>query len=77
VDEKGRMVGKVTSCAIDSEGYLLGQAFMELKAAVEGTRVYIFQGASDRPQKSPADLTIGDRMSLPGAATVISRFPRN
>ena len=26
LDKKGRMIGKVTSCAVDSEGFLTGQA---------------------------------------------------
>ena len=76
VDSKGRVIGKVTSCAIDSEGYLTGQAFVEIKSAVEGTPILIYQGASDKPQKTPSELTPGDKVALPGAATIISRFPR-
>ena len=74
VDVKGKMVGKVTSCAIDSEGYLTGQAFVDEKAAVEGTLVYIYQGAPTWTQKPPASLTRGDRVAIPGAATIIARF---
>jgi glycine hydroxymethyltransferase len=73
-DLKGRMVGVVTSCAIDQEGYLTGQAFVDKKVAVEGTKVFIFQNAPDWRQKPPAELTQGDRVALPGAATIISRF---
>ena len=29
LDPKGRVVGMVTSCAIDSEGFLTGQAYLE------------------------------------------------
>ncbi|NLE92967.1 MAG: hypothetical protein GX599_03105, partial [Chloroflexi bacterium] len=76
-DLKGRMVGVVTSCAIDQEGYLTGQAFVDNKVAVEGTKVFIFQNAPDWRQKSPAELTHGDRVALPGAATIISRFMKN
>jgi len=73
-DLKGRMVGVVTSCAIDQEGYLTGQAFVDKKVAVEGTKVFIFQNAPDWRQKPPAELSKGDRVALPGAATIISRF---
>ena len=74
VDIKGRMVGKVTSCAIDSNGYLPGQAFVDKKTAVEGTKIFIFQNAPDWKQNAPADLTQGDRVALPGAATIVSRY---
>lgn len=73
-DLKGRMVGVVTSCAIDQDGFLTGQAFVDKKTAVEGTKAFIFQNAPDWRQKSPAELTHGDRVALPGAATIISRF---
>ena len=76
-DLKGRMVGVVTSCAIDQEGYLTGQAFVDKKVAVEGIKVFIFQNAPDWRQKSPAELTHGDRVALPGAATIISRFMKD
>ena len=74
VDEKGKVVGKVTSCALDQQGYFTGQAYVELKAAQEGNTILIYQSAPDKAQKSPAELTIGDKVVLPGAATIISRF---
>ena len=74
VDGKGKTIGVVTSCAIDQEGFLTGQAFVEEKSAAEGTPVFIYQGAPTWTQKSPATLTIGDRVALPGAATIVSRF---
>lgn len=76
MDDRGRVVGKVTSCAIDQEGYLTGQAFIDNKTAVEGNRIYIYQSASDREQKAPAILTVGDRVALPSPATIISRFAK-
>jgi len=76
MDDRGRVVGKVTSCAIDQEGYLTGQAFVDNKTAVEGTRIYIYQGASDKEQKAPAILKIGDRVALPSPATIVSRFAK-
>jgi glycine hydroxymethyltransferase len=73
-DLKGRMIGKVTSCAIDSNGFLTGQAFVDRKAAVEGTKIFIFQNAPNWRQNPPAQLTPGDRVALPGAATIVSRY---
>jgi glycine hydroxymethyltransferase len=32
VDQKGRVIGVVTSCAVDSEGFLTGQASIEKKS---------------------------------------------
>jgi glycine hydroxymethyltransferase len=76
VDERGRVIGVVTSCAVESEGYLLGQAYVQKKYAVEGTQIAVFQGASDKPGKPTAELKVGDRTVVPAAATVLSRFPR-
>jgi len=76
MDTSGRVIGTVTSCAADSEGYLLGQAFVKLKYAKEGTPIYIYQGAPEKAVKAPAELGIGDRTIIPGAATVLRRFPK-
>ncbi|HZD56858.1 MAG TPA: glycine cleavage system aminomethyltransferase GcvT, partial [Anaerolineales bacterium] len=76
VDRRGRVVGSVTSCAIDKDGYLTGQAFVDFKNAEEGTPVLIYQGAPRTASKAPADLQTGDRVNLPTAATVVSRFPK-
>ena len=73
-DMKGRMIGFVTSCAIDSKGYLTGQAFIDKKAATEGTKIFIFQNAPNWRQNPPAQLTLGDRVALPGTATIVSRY---
>ena len=62
VNAKGERSGWVTSCAVDAERFLTGQAFVDLKHAAEGTPILIHQGgAMDRP---------------PTAAKVVSRFPR-
>jgi glycine hydroxymethyltransferase len=76
LDQKGRMIGMVTSCSIDSDGFLTGQAFIEMKYAVDGTPVMIYQSASKQSGKAPADLKTGDRVSLPTPATIVSRFPK-
>jgi len=75
VDGRGRVIGKVTSCAVDSEGYLLGQAYLERKYIEAGTPVAVFQSASEVAGKAPAALETGDRVAIPTPATVLTRFP--
>ena len=71
------MVGVVTSCSIDSEGYSLGQAYLKLDYAAEGTPLYVFAGAEKLDMKKPfGALTLGDRAVVPSPATVLSRFPK-
>jgi glycine hydroxymethyltransferase len=74
VDEAGRVIGHVTSCSIDTEGYRLGQAYLELKYTAEGTPIYVFQSASDKPEKPRKGLKAGEKIVMPEAATVLSRF---
>jgi len=76
LDKKGRLIGKVTSCAIDREGFLTGQAFVEFDYANEETPLFIFQGAPKSYGKTPSELITGDRVILPTPAVVISRFPK-
>jgi glycine hydroxymethyltransferase len=76
IDKRGRVAGWVTSCAVDSEGYLTGQAFIELKSADEGSPILIYQGTPESTGRSPAELAVGDRVILPTPATIISRFPK-
>jgi glycine hydroxymethyltransferase len=75
MDKRGKVVGVVTSCAADKDGYLVGQAYIDLKSSEVGTPIFIYQGASDKAQKAPADLESGDRITLPTEATIIKRFP--
>jgi glycine hydroxymethyltransferase len=76
VDRRGRVVGFVTSCAVDGEGYLLGQAHVERKLAIEGTPIGIFQGGYKPAVPAPSGPATGDRLSVPASATILSRFPR-
>ena len=62
VDKDGKSLGWVTSCAVDAERFLTGQAYIALAHTVEGTPLFIHQGGvMDRP---------------PTAAKVVSRFPK-
>lgn len=62
VDQNGKSLGWVTSCAVDSERFLTGQVYLDLSHTAEGTPIFIHQGgAMDRQ---------------PTAARVVSRFPK-
>lgn len=76
IDKKGKVIGVVTSCAIDSEGFLTGQAYIEEKANEEGSTLFIYQGSPDNIGKLPNELNPGDRVKLPSPAIIISRFPK-
>ncbi|MBI3159289.1 MAG: glycine cleavage system aminomethyltransferase GcvT [Chloroflexi bacterium] len=76
LDKRGKVIGKVTSCAIDSDGFLTGQAFVESEFTKKDTPWLVFQSASDKPGKTPAELKPGDRATIPTPAIVISRFPK-
>jgi len=77
VDRRGKVVGTVTSCAIDSEGYLTGQAVLPRNMTVPGTIIYIYQlGGGSRPIKTPGEIRLGARLPIPDSATVLSRFPK-
>ena len=76
LDKKGKVIGVVTSCAIDSEGYLTGLASLERKSSMEGTPLFIYQGNPISTGKPPAQLIAGDKVVLPTAAVVVTRFPK-
>lgn len=77
VDGRGRVVGVVTSCSIDSEGYQLGQAYIKDGANEEGTLVAVFCGSSRvKLDKGFGELGLGDRVPVPEPATILSRFPK-
>ncbi len=76
LDRRGKVIGTVTSCAIDSEGYLLGQAFVPLSMSEPETAVYIYQlGGGTRQIRVPGAIKNGSRLPMPDAATVLTRFP--
>ena len=77
VDGRGRVVGIVTSCSIDSDGYSLGQAYIRQTHADEGTPLMVYSGAATTEIKKPlGELKLGDRTVVPAQATVLSRFPK-
>jgi glycine hydroxymethyltransferase len=77
LDRRGKVVGAVTSCAIDREGYLLGQALVPLEMSAPETPLYIYQlGGGQRPIKGVESFQTGSRLPMPDAATVLTRFPQ-
>jgi glycine hydroxymethyltransferase len=76
MDKRGKVNGWVTSCSLDSEGYLTGQAYVELKSAEEGTPIFIYQGTPKEAGVAPVEMKLGDKGLLPGEARVVSRFPK-
>ncbi len=76
IDKKGRVIGWVTSCAVDSNGFLTGLAFVEQKNTDEGTPILVYQSAPDKAGKAPIEMKVGDKALLPTPATVVSRFPK-
>lgn len=76
IDKKGKVIGVVTSCAIDSEGFLTGQACVEEKSNEEGTEIFIYQGSPESTGKQPNQLELGDKIKLPSSAFIVSRFAK-
>ncbi|HKJ26070.1 MAG TPA: hypothetical protein VJ965_00405, partial [Anaerolineales bacterium] len=76
VDKRGKTIGYVTSCAVDKKGFLTGQAYIASKNAVTGDAIFIFQSASNKASPPPADLSFGDKISIPNTALILSRFPK-
>jgi glycine hydroxymethyltransferase len=74
VDAKGRVVGIVTSCSIDSEGYQLGQAYVKQSHAEPGTPLAVFSG-SERLKDNPRQADMGKKYTVPEPVTIVSRFP--
>ncbi len=77
-DKRGKVVGKVLSCAIDTDGFFTGQGFVENKYADEGTPLWV-AGIPEREHedKPRSQMTFGDRVTGLEAVTVLSRMPKH
>ncbi len=76
LDKRGKVVGAVTSCAVDSEGYMLGLALVPVSMSAVGTAVSIYQlGGGKRAIRVPKTVKPGARLPMPDGATVLTRFP--
>jgi glycine hydroxymethyltransferase len=74
VNLKGRVIGKVTSCSTDTEGQLIGQAYIKADYAEPGTIIALFQTARVWASKPRGELDIGDRVQLHDRGVILSRF---
>ena len=63
----GEQIGIVTSCAIDSDRTLTGQAHISLDHSKVGTSIFIFQGSASDHSKAKGSGT---------PAEILNRFPR-
>lgn len=76
LDRRGKIIGTVTSCAIDANGYLLGQAVVPTGMSTPGTSILIYQlGGGTRTMRFPAEMNEGSRLPIPDRATILTRFP--
>jgi len=71
VNRKGQLIGHVTSCSIDADGYLLGLAIVEKRYNVPETSIAIFPLGGKSLEEA---LVRGKRVALPVMATVLTRF---
>ena len=76
VNARGRVVGTVTSCNIDSEGYQLGQALLQRDFRKVGSNLSVFAGSARAKATSLSGLSIGKRVPMPEPITILSRFPK-
>ncbi|MFQ6100240.1 MAG: glycine cleavage system aminomethyltransferase GcvT [Anaerolineae bacterium] len=76
-DSRGRVIGEVTSCAMDTEGYLVGMAYIDQRYAKEGEEIGVFPHPTREDWDKPyEELKVGDRLVMHSEAKVIRRFPR-
>ncbi len=77
VDRRGRVVGVVTSCAMDSEGYQLGQAYIKETTSEVGTELAVFCGsARAKADKALNVVGLGDKLTIPEPIVILTRFPK-
>jgi glycine hydroxymethyltransferase len=77
VDNHGRVIGQVTSCSMDTEGYLVGQACIDRRRARVEEGINIFPHPTREDWDKPYEaLELGDRLVLHSEATIVSRFLR-
>ena len=77
IDNRGRVIGQITSSALDTDGAQVGLALVKAKYAAEGTPFMIYaQVNGSKPEKTLQEVEIGDKVIAPQAATVLSRFPK-
>jgi len=80
VDKRGKYIGRVTSCALDAQGFQVGLAYVERKYNREGTEIGIISLPPKEkipPAKPVEELELGAMVLLADKAIVLTRFPQN
>ncbi|MBN1890131.1 MAG: glycine cleavage system aminomethyltransferase GcvT [Thermoflexales bacterium] len=77
VERRGQVIGYVTSCSIDSEGYLLGLALVDRQHTKVDTPlgIFVLPAGKSQPERPKGELAVGERVLVPVEAVVLSRFP--
>ena len=76
VDKRGRYIGRVTSCALGTDGFQVGLAYVERKYNRPGVQIGIIPLPARIPPAKPVEeLDLGDKLLLQQWATVLTRFP--
>ena len=75
--QQGQVIGTVTSCSLDGDGYQLGLALVASRYESEGLPIGVFPLAARRAsgERPKDELRAGDRVLLHVEATILSRFP--
>lgn len=76
VDGRGRVVGLVTSCSVDSNGYQLGHVYLKREFHKRNTQLHVFAGSQRVKMRDISHTTLGDRVIVPEPITILRRFPR-
>lgn len=76
VDARGRVVGIVTSCSIDSDGYQLGHVYLKKEFRKMNTQLAVFAGSARAKMKDLSNMSLGDRAPMPEPITILRRFPK-
>jgi glycine hydroxymethyltransferase len=74
VNQRGHVIGWVTSCAINVDGLLTGQAFLITDHHPEGEIIFVYQGVSDPKELAIMENSKGMRVQLPSQAVITNRF---
>ncbi|MCJ7717078.1 MAG: glycine cleavage system aminomethyltransferase GcvT, partial [Anaerolineales bacterium] len=72
VDERGVEIGKVTSCSLDEEGYLVGLALVDKRCTIPGIPLVVFPLHGKSLQEG---IIQDNKIALAIDITIIPRFP--
>jgi glycine hydroxymethyltransferase len=75
-NNRGKHIGYVTSCAIDTDEYLTGQALVDIKFSGRDETIFIYQNSKSIDPIDINQLADGGKISLPSEAIILTRFPK-